>query len=105
MNDNNSKEYHKIIGLIRMIKNADARERESQGDDPVKQFMAMQYRLHKNSFIKELLAILIQSDYGVPMFDNLIQQLLAQLHQPNKNITIASDLEDSLKGLSHTLAA
>ena len=103
MTTTNAAEYFKIKALVREIQEADAMQKKFPGKKGVDKTMALQFQHQKNTLIKELLATLIQSDFGVGVFDSFIQKMLDYLRSTSRKPAVSNDLQSSLRRLESSL--
>lgn len=104
MKNSRTDQFYKIKALAREIQEADAMQKKFSADIPIEDTMAKQFQFKKNILIKELLAILIQSDFGIGIFDDFIIQTLEYLRSTEKPTVVSTDLKNSIHKLESALS-
>lgn len=95
----------KITALVREIEEADKMEKKFMGSDVVHETMRFQFQFKKNKLVKELLALLIYSDFGIQLFNDFFTKAIGWLAKvtPQKNIDNPKEIQESLKVLERVL--
>ncbi|MBI5917654.1 MAG: hypothetical protein HY842_19970 [Bacteroidetes bacterium] len=104
MKNSRAEQFYKIKALTREIVEADTMQKKFSTNDEVETTMARQFQFKKNTLIKELLATLIQSDFGIGTFDEFIAHTMAYLKTSEKPVSISYDLKTSISRLESTLS-
>ncbi len=99
-----AEQFCKIKALSREILDVDAMQKKISGNDDVEKAMARQFQFKKNILMKELLAVLIQSDFGIGVFDDFITHTMSYLKSSEKPVTVSNDLKQSISNLEITLS-